>query len=71
ITVSATAFAVFLLFCLYEWVVRPVYAVNSTSSIIYMLILYAVALVLYVGFRIYRRSQGIDMSMVYSEIPED
>jgi amino acid transporter len=71
VTVSASAFAIFLLFCLYEWVIRPVYAVNNASSIIYMLILYAVALAIYIGFRIYRRSQGIDMKMVYDEIPED
>jgi basic amino acid/polyamine antiporter, APA family len=33
--------------------------------------LYVVALLLYVGFRLYRRSQGMDLKMVYSEIPED
>jgi hypothetical protein len=36
-----------------------------------MLILYAIALAMYVGFRLYRRTQGINLNMVYSEIPED
>jgi hypothetical protein len=36
-----------------------------------MLVLYAVALVMYVGFRLYRRAQGMDLTMVYSEIPEE
>ncbi len=71
ITVAASAFAIFLLFCLYEWIIRPVYAVNATSSIVYMLILYGIALALYIGFRILRRSQGMDLKMVYDEIPED
>jgi APA family basic amino acid/polyamine antiporter len=71
ITVSAVLFAVFLIFCLYEWITREVYAVNDPSSLIYMLILYGVAIVLYVGFRLYRRFQGIDLNMVYGEIPEE
>jgi predicted MFS family arabinose efflux permease len=71
ITVSAVLFAVFLVFCLYEWVARDVYQVNDPSSLVYMLVLYGVAIVLYVGFRLYRRFQGIDLNMVYGEIPEE
>jgi basic amino acid/polyamine antiporter, APA family len=71
VTVAAVAFAVFLLFCLVKWITDPVYAVNNTQSLIYMLILYGVALGLYVGFRLYRRAQGMDLKMVYSEIPEE
>ena len=71
ITVSSVLFAAFLLFCLYQWLVRDEYAVNNPQSLIYMLVLYGVALVMYVGFRLLRRSQGINMNMVYDEIPED
>jgi APA family basic amino acid/polyamine antiporter len=71
VTVAATAFAVFLLFCLYQWVTDPVYAVNNPQSLIYMAALYVVALALYVGFRLVRRAQGMDLKMVYSEIPEE
>jgi amino acid transporter len=71
ITVAATLFAAFLAFCLYQWLANDVYAVNNPDSLIYMIVLYGVALVLYVGFRLYRRAQGIDLKMVYDEIPED
>jgi basic amino acid/polyamine antiporter, APA family len=71
VTVAATAFAVFLIFCLYKWITDPVYAVNNPQSLIYMAALYVVALALYVGFRLLRRAQGMDLNMVYSEIPED
>ena len=71
ITVSATLFAAFLVFCLYEWIVNGVYGVNNSQSLIYMGVLYAVALLVYLGFRLLRRAQGMDLKMVYDEIPED
>jgi basic amino acid/polyamine antiporter, APA family len=71
VTVAAVAFAAFLVFCLFKWLTDVTYGVNNGQSLIYMLILYAVALVLYVGFRLYRRAQGMDLTMVYSEIPEE
>jgi basic amino acid/polyamine antiporter, APA family len=71
VTVAAVGFAVFLVFCLYQWISRDVYAVNNPQSLVYMLALYAVALVLYVVFRLIRRAQGMDLSMVYGEIPEE
>jgi APA family basic amino acid/polyamine antiporter len=71
ITVAAVAFIVILGFCLYQWLVdaREVYAINDKGSLIYMGILYALALGIYVASRFIRRSQGIDMSMVHREIP--
>ncbi|MDP8946673.1 MAG: hypothetical protein M3N09_01045 [Actinomycetota bacterium] len=71
VTVAAVAFAVFLVFCLIKWMTDATYGVNNGQSLIYMLILYGVALGLYVGFRRYRRAQGMDLNMVYSEIPEE
>jgi len=71
ITVAASAFAIFLVFCLFKWLTDATYGINNGQSLIYMVGLYVVALLLYVGFRIYRRSQGMDLKMVYSEIPED
>ena len=61
----------FLVFCLYKWLTDDPYGVNNGQSLIYMLILYVVALVLYVGFRLLRRAQGMDLAMVYDEIPEE
>ena len=45
--------------------------VNDHGSLIYMGCLYGVALAIYVGSRIVRRAQGMDMSMVYGEIPAE
>jgi basic amino acid/polyamine antiporter, APA family len=71
VTVAGVAFAVFLIFCLYKWISDSTYGVNNPQSMIYLLILYGVALALYVGFRLYRRAQGMDLKMVYDEIPEE
>jgi amino acid transporter len=71
ITVAAAAFALFLVFCLFKWLTDATYGINNGQSLIYMVALYAVALGLYVGFRLYRRAQGMDLNMVYSEIPEE
>jgi APA family basic amino acid/polyamine antiporter len=71
ITVAAVAFGAFLIFCLLEWFFNNTYGVNNPQSLVYMLILYAVALGIYVGFRLLRRAQGMDLRMVYDEIPEE
>lgn len=71
VTIAAGAFAIFLAFCLYQWVTRSVYGINEPSSFLYLGVLYVLALVLYVVFRLIRRAQGMDLNMVYSEIPED
>jgi len=69
ITVAAFGFLVILGFALYEWFSNDLYAVNSRDTLLYMGSLYVLAIAIYVGSRIYRRSQGIDMRMVHSEIP--
>ena len=71
VTVSAVLFAAFLIFCLYKWLTDATYGVNNPQSLIYMLILYGVALAMYVVFRLVRRAQGMDLNMVYDEIPEE
>jgi APA family basic amino acid/polyamine antiporter len=71
VTVAASAFAIFLVFCLYEWISRDVYAVNNPASFRYLAVMYALALIVYVGFRLLRRAQGMDLKMVYDEIPEE
>jgi basic amino acid/polyamine antiporter, APA family len=69
ITVAAAGFLVILGFALYEWFTNDIYALNGRESLIYMGILYAIALGIYLASRFIRRSQGIDMSMVHREIP--
>jgi basic amino acid/polyamine antiporter, APA family len=71
ITAAAVAFVVFLVFCLFKWLTDATYGINNPQSLVYMLALYVVALVLYVAFRLIRRAQGMDLKMVYGEIPEE
>ena len=71
ITVAAVLFLAFLGFCIYYWLQDDVYGSNHTDSLIYMGCLYAVALLIYVVSRIVRRRQGLNLGMVYNEIPAE
>jgi APA family basic amino acid/polyamine antiporter len=73
ITVAGVIFGAFLGFLLYEWLLDPnaLYGIglSNTSSVIYMGAMYLLALVIYLGFKWYRRREGIDISKIYEEIP--
>jgi hypothetical protein len=72
ITIAAGGFLVILGFAVYEWVTNSVYGIDWTTArhgFFYMFALYGLALAIYVVSRLYRRTQGIDMRMVHSEIP--
>ena len=73
ITVAGVIFGAFLVFLLYEWFIDPnqLYGIglSNTSSVIFMGFLYLLALVIYVGFRTYRKRQGIPVEKIYAEIP--
>jgi amino acid transporter len=71
ITVAAVGFLALLAFCLVKWLTDDVYALNDTGSLIYMGALYVVALAIYLGSRVLRKQQGIDMAMVHKEIPAE
>jgi basic amino acid/polyamine antiporter, APA family len=72
ITVAAAGFLVILGFAIYEWVTNALYGIDwdtARHGFYYVGSLYAIALLIWVASRIYRRSQGIDMKLVQSEIP--
>ncbi len=69
ITVAGVITALFLAGVLWAWATNPVYGVNNPSSALYILILYIIAVVLYFGFKVYRKKQGFDMDKIYSQIP--
>ncbi len=73
LSVFGVLFCGFLGFLIYEWLIDPqgLYGISykNTTSVVFMLILYGLALALYVGMRAYRRKRGIDVSKVYAEIP--
>jgi amino acid transporter len=73
ITVAGVIFGAFLLFLLLLWLIDPLglYGIgwSNTLSVIFMGAMYLLGLVIYLGFRAYRKRQGIDISKVYQEIP--
>jgi basic amino acid/polyamine antiporter, APA family len=71
ITAAAVVFLAYLGFCIYKWLTDGVYGSNRHDSLVYMGCLYGLALLIYVGSRIVRRRQGMDLGMVYNEIPAE
>ncbi len=75
ITVAGVIFGGFLIFLLYQWIFDPnaLYGIgiSNTSSVIYMLSMYALAAVIYFGFKSARKRQGIDLDKVHAEIPAE
>jgi amino acid transporter len=74
ITVAAAGFLLILGFAVYEWVTNAVYGIDWTTArhgFYYVGALYVIALGIYAVSWFYRRSQGIDMSRVHSEIPAE
>ncbi len=73
ITVAGVVFGGFLVFLLYEWLIDPnqLYGIglSNSSSVIYMGAMYILALLIFLGFRAYRRREGLDINKVYEEIP--
>ena len=69
ITITSALAAAFLGWNIYKWLADSVYGVNNHTSLIFMGSMYALAIVLYVGAKIVRRRQGIDLNMVYGAIP--
>ena len=80
ITVAGVIFAAFLIFLLFQWLLDPNayygigYSINengvkNVSSLIFMGIMYVLAAAIYIGMRVYRKNQGVDIDNVYKEIP--
>ena len=69
ITIAGVITAFYMAWLIYEWGSNSVYGVNNLYSIIMMLAMYAIAVVLYFGFKAYRKKQGFDMAKIYAEIP--
>jgi APA family basic amino acid/polyamine antiporter len=73
ISVMGTIFGLFLVFLLYEWIIDPngLYGISykNTASVIFMAAMYLLAVVIYVVAKLVRKSQGVDLNLVYKEIP--
>jgi APA family basic amino acid/polyamine antiporter len=71
ITAAAILFLAYLGFSIWKWLSDGVYGSNNHGSLIYMGCLYGVAIAIYVISRIVRKRQGMDLGMVYNEIPSE
>jgi basic amino acid/polyamine antiporter, APA family len=69
ITVTAVLTAAFLGYNLFRWFKDDLYAVNNRDSLIFMAVMYLLAIAIYVGAWAVRRSQGIDLRRIHQEIP--
>jgi APA family basic amino acid/polyamine antiporter len=65
--------SIILIWTIYLWLTDGLYAigVGNTNSIIFLGALYALAAIVYVGARFYRRSQGVDLDAIHGEIPAE
>jgi basic amino acid/polyamine antiporter, APA family len=69
ISIAGAVTSLFLGWLLFQWWTNDVYGINNTDSAIFMLVLYGLALVIYLGFYFYRRARGINLSRIHKEIP--
>ena len=69
ITITGFIFVGFTVWILYMVMKDAAYAINSTRSLVFMAILYAIAIALYVIGKVRRQRQGIDVNVVYAQIP--
>jgi glucan phosphoethanolaminetransferase (alkaline phosphatase superfamily) len=73
ITLAGLVFFAFLDWLLVVWFWDPGYLYGigwqNTTSMVFMIIMYALAAAIYFGFSAYRKRQGIDVDKVYKEIP--
>jgi hypothetical protein len=69
VTAAAAVFSAFLIFNLVLWFTDDVYQVNNTKSLVYLVVLYGLAIAIYVISRMVHRGRGISLSKVQSEIP--
>jgi basic amino acid/polyamine antiporter, APA family len=80
ISVAGAIFSLFLIFLLVLWLFdkwinggSPLYGIglHNMSSVIYMVVMYALAAGIYLFFRNYRKKEGIDIDKVHQEIPAE
>jgi amino acid transporter len=80
ITICGIIFGAFLVFLLYQWLLDPNalygigYSVNENgykngASLVFMGVMYLLAIIIYAVAYFYRKGQGVDLDKVYKEIP--
>jgi len=71
ITIGGVVTLGFLGWLLFLWLKDAVYGINNKQSLVYMGILYGLALVIYVVAKVVRKGQGVDLKQIHAEIPAE
>jgi basic amino acid/polyamine antiporter, APA family len=71
IAVTSGLAAIFIGWNIYQWLTNSTYGVNNRTSLIFMGAMYALAIAIYVIAKLVRRRQGINLKLVYGEIPAE
>jgi basic amino acid/polyamine antiporter, APA family len=69
ITITGAVTGAFLGWNLYKWMTDSNYAINNKQSLVYLGILYGLAIVVYAVAYVVRRRQGINFKSIHAEIP--
>lgn len=65
---GAVTFGFFLYLC-YNWITDATFGVNDPKSVWFFVAVYIGAIILYLFMKYYRKSQGIDISVIAKEVP--
>ena len=69
ITITGLVFTAFSAWIVYKILREAAYGVNNTRSLIFMGVLYLIAVVIYVIGKVLRQRQGVNVNVVYAQIP--
>lgn len=69
ISIAGAISFLFFAYIIYWWAIDPTFGVNSPTSLAFFAVVYIGVIILYLIMRWYRKRQGIDLSLVYKEIP--
>jgi uncharacterized membrane protein len=71
ITIAGVVSVLFTALISYYFLFYSMFGANSTASLLAVVITILVGAVYYYGYRAYQKSKGIDVGMVYKEIPPE
>ena len=71
ISIAAVITIGYFLYCYYWWAVDPTFGVNNPTSLWYFVVVYVAVIIFYFIMKAIRKSQGIDVGIVYKEIPAE
>jgi basic amino acid/polyamine antiporter, APA family len=68
---AAAVFVAFAVFCEYKFFTADELGINGSEGLIFVFGTYAIALAVYLIAKLYRRREGLDLGVVYRELPAE